>query len=224
MISSLAKLSIENPEKWYNSVNDVQKYLNSTYQRAIQTTPFELMFGVQMKNKLSIITQTIDEEIRNDFNSERENLRLQARDAIHSIQAENRKQFNSKRKPAKQYQVDDLVSIAKTQFATGAKLKPKNVGPYKIVKVKGNDRYDVERVGIHERPFKTNSSADNMKAWPRISIIRRLIPQLCTKSMKFEGSNLHFSNCLQNFHFAIAFYPQKLKYLTLKTIDKQKRF
>lgn len=40
-ISALAKLSIDNPQHWFQYVEEVQNVLNSTIQRAIQTTPFQ---------------------------------------------------------------------------------------------------------------------------------------------------------------------------------------
>lgn len=186
VISSLAKLSIQNPEKWYAKVDFVQRCLNSTYQRAIQTSPFELLIGTPMKNQLSEIAELIEEEVRNEFKNEREELRIQARDAIQKIQEQNRRNYNAKRKKARKYEVDDLVSIAKTQFATGAKVKPKNIGPYKITKIKANDRYNVEKIGCHEGPGQTSTAADNMKPWPSINIID-LKPSI-PKTIVVEGN------------------------------------
>jgi Integrase core domain len=57
----------------------------------------------------------------------------------------------------------DLVAIRRTQFGSGLKLSPKFLGPYEVVKVQGNDRYEVQKCGEHEGPAKTSSSADNMK-------------------------------------------------------------
>lgn len=101
-------------------------------------TPFELLFGVAMKDSSTEVKRIIENEIRSEFNSEREKLRNQAKDSILKIQGENRKTFNAKRKPARKYEVDDLVAISKTQFSTGSKLKSKNLGPYKVTKVKQN--------------------------------------------------------------------------------------
>lgn len=50
VIASFAKLSIENPERWFMYVDRVQRFLNATHQRAINTIPFELMFGTKMRN------------------------------------------------------------------------------------------------------------------------------------------------------------------------------
>lgn len=168
IISSLTKLSTDNPEKWYLHVRDIQKFLNNTHQRAINTTPFQLMFGVKMKTKDSEISKIIEEEMQNDFDQERDEMRLQAKQEINKIQEENRRTFNSKRKIARKYEVGDLVAIGKTQFVTGAKLKPKNCGPYEITQIKKNDRYEIKKLGHHEGPNKTNTAADNMKPWPKI--------------------------------------------------------
>lgn len=50
IISTLSKLSIEDPSKWFKHVNKVQRVLNSTFQRSIGMTPFELLFGVKMRD------------------------------------------------------------------------------------------------------------------------------------------------------------------------------
>lgn len=124
-----------------------------------------------MKNQVNEITGIIEKEILNEFNSEREKLRIQAREAIQKIQEQNWKSYNSKRKEAHKYEINDLVSIVKTQFSSGAKLKPKNVGPYKVTKVKKNERYNVEKIGCHEGPGRTSTAADNMKPWPCMNVI-----------------------------------------------------
>jgi len=53
IISVLSKLSIGDPTKWYKHVSQLQRILNSTYHR-INTTPFELLFGVKMHNETNL--------------------------------------------------------------------------------------------------------------------------------------------------------------------------
>lgn len=167
IIAVLGKMSIDNTEKWYVHLIDVQKYLNKSFQRAIKMTPFELMIGVQMKTKNDAkISEIIDEEVTNEFLVQRDELRQAAKQQIDKVTEENRRTYNANRKEATKYKIGDLVSIARTQFGTGMKLSAKNYGPYRVIKVKGNDRYDVEKVGDHEGPGKTNTSVDNMKKWP----------------------------------------------------------
>lgn len=190
VIGSLAKLSIENSEKWFSHVQSVQKFLNSTHQRAINTTPFEVMFGVPMKRKDIDIQKVIEEEIRESFNDDRAEIRRRAKEEILKIQEENRKTYNKKRKQAQKYMANDLVAIKKTQFSTGAKLKPKNFGPYKVTKVKENHRYDIEKIGQHEGPNKTTSAADYMTPWASINMIKKASTQIMKNATVFIEGNI----------------------------------
>ena len=75
------------------------------------------------------------------------------------------KNFNKRRKSAKQYLRGDLVAIKRTQFGPGLKLGGKFLGPYWVSRTMRNDRYMVEKVGEHERPAHTSTTADFMKPW-----------------------------------------------------------
>lgn len=166
IISVLAKLSIDNPEEWFKHTEKVQQFLNKTHQRAIGFSPFELLVGVPMKTKEDIqLKELIEQEMIGSFVTEREELRNRAKQQILTLGDENKRTYNAKRKQATQHDVGDLVAIERTQFGSGLKLRGKHFGPYKVIKSKGNDRYEVQKVGIHEGPFCTTSSADFMKKW-----------------------------------------------------------
>lgn len=164
--SSLRRLSCDEPTCWYKNISRLQRAINSTTNRSTNYSPFKLMFGVEMKKKEDMnifeILQEVEKEI---FEEERQELRNDAKEAIKKIQEENKKSFNKKRKIARKYKVDDIVAIRKTQFGTQNKLFPKFQGPYKITRVKGRDRYDVERIGRGDGPKMTSSSADYIKPW-----------------------------------------------------------
>jgi hypothetical protein len=165
--TTITKLALENPEKWYQFVKPVQCVLNSTFQSAIQTSPFRLMVGVDMKMKNDFkIVEIIENEWQNQFIEGRAEERERAKKDIAVIQDENKKCFNRKRKPAYKYKINELVAIESIQFRPGSKIRPKFVGPYKVTSIKGFDRYSVEKVGVHEGPKITESSADRMKKWP----------------------------------------------------------
>ena len=57
------------------------------------------------------------------------------------------------------------MDIQRSQFGSGLKLKPKFLGPYKIVLKQRHGRYRVDKVGDSEGPYKTNRVADQMKPW-----------------------------------------------------------
>lgn len=45
----LAKLSHGEENKWYKYISRVQRAINGSYQRAIKTSPYELLFGTELK-------------------------------------------------------------------------------------------------------------------------------------------------------------------------------
>ncbi|GBN87944.1 Transposon Tf2-6 polyprotein [Araneus ventricosus] len=68
IISVLSKLSLENPNKWYKFTNELQQTINSTYQRSIDATPFELLFGTQMNTGgLDKFKEMVEAEFQANF-------------------------------------------------------------------------------------------------------------------------------------------------------------
>ncbi|GFT21546.1 transposon Tf2-6 polyprotein [Trichonephila clavipes] len=163
LIPVLTKLSIDDPTKWYKFVDRLQRILNSTSNRSTKWSPFELLTGVTMRNREDLyLRNLLMEEMVEELQERRNQLRQDAKRNIQKIQAENKRTYDRKRKKAPRYQKGDLVAIQRTQFGSGLKLRPKFLGPYKVIEVKPRDRYNLERVGNHEGP-KLTSSADLMK-------------------------------------------------------------
>lgn len=164
--SALRRLSSDDPHDWYKHVSRLQQAINSTCCRSTNFSPFKIMFGIDMRQKENVNIAKILEEISEEvFDEERNDLREEARRFIEKTQCENKKGFNKKRKKAVKYNSGDIIAIKRTQFGSRNKLYPKFLGPYKVTAVKGNDRYDVERIGKGDGPKITSTSADNMKEW-----------------------------------------------------------
>lgn len=159
---------MNSPKSWYKYVPDVQRYLNSSYQQSIGSTPLELLVGTEMRNKEDLrLRQLIEAEYRSNYIEERETAREEARAQISRVQEENRRNFNRKRKEPTQYEIGELVAIKRTQFGTGLKFCPKYLGPYRITSVNAHDRYEVTKESEGEGPGVTTTSADYMKPWKR---------------------------------------------------------
>lgn len=166
VISVLTKLSLEEPTKWYKYLNHVQQALNSTFQRSINTTPFEVLTEVKMKRKEDIeLNNLIEQEARKQFNDDRDDLRRECKKHLVKVQEENRKGYNLRRRQPRKYKEGDLVAIKRTKFGTGLKINRKFLEPYEVIKVKPNDRYDVTKVGSYEGPTRTSSCSEFMKPW-----------------------------------------------------------
>ncbi|GFX72085.1 transposon Tf2-11 polyprotein [Trichonephila clavipes] len=164
LIPVLTKLSLDDSTKWYKYVDRLQRILNSTISRSTKWTPFELLVGIKMRNKEDIlIKDLLLEEMAKELLEQREFLRNDAKRTSKPYSLKNRKTYNRRRKKASLYKEGDLVAIQRTQFGAGLKLRPKFLGPYKVTKVNSKDRYEVEKVGQHDGPNSTTTSADLMK-------------------------------------------------------------
>lgn len=153
IIPILTKLSVEDPTKWYQHVGRLQRILNSTYQRSIGVTPFEVLIGVKMRQKEDLkLRELLENEFRTIFQEDRDVLRTQAKEQLLKVQSENSKTYNLRRHKPTRYKVGDLVAIKRTQMGPGRKLRAKFLGPYQIEKIKSNDTYDVRKMYKGEGP------------------------------------------------------------------------
>lgn len=123
-----------------------------------------MLFGVNMKCPEDVrLSEVISQEIVQSFEEEREMQRSEARIKIANEQQKAKRQFDRRRKEANVYEVGDLVAISRTQFGNHLKIAKKFLGPYRVLKQKRNDRYEVEKVGLHEGPNRTSTCAEYMK-------------------------------------------------------------
>lgn len=152
---------MNDPTKWYKHVPKVQQTLNTTFQRSIGMTPFELLIGVKMKqNNDILIKDALEEEFRLHFEQDRDQLRMKAKNQILKVQNENRKTYNLRRRKATEYKINDLIAIKRVQVGPGKKLCAKFLGPYKVVRVKPNNSYDVKREITGKGPMKQVHAPD----------------------------------------------------------------
>lgn len=151
------------------------KRLEEKLERVINCCDKCILLNRKMRKKEGCLNQLSKEDIvvlealreadEELFDENRQFLREQAKVAIAKIQKENKMTFDRKRKPAQTYKVNDLVAIKQTKMLVGGKFKPKFLGPYKIIKAKGKDTYDVEKEGIHEGANLTSTCAEYIKPW-----------------------------------------------------------
>ncbi|GFY53218.1 enzymatic polyprotein [Trichonephila inaurata madagascariensis] len=105
LIPVLTKLSLDDSTKWYKYVDRLQRILNSTICRSTKWTPFELLIGKPKKrNKEDIrVRDLLLEEMAEELQEQREFLRNDAKRTFETIQSENRKTYDKKKKIAPMY-------------------------------------------------------------------------------------------------------------------------
>ncbi|KZC14775.1 hypothetical protein WN55_07098 [Dufourea novaeangliae] len=111
------------------------------------------------------ILSVIEQETIELFDKDREILRNTAKENILKIQEENKRYHDHKSKPATVYKEGDIAVIKRTQFGAGLKIQKKFLGPYVVSQAKGNDRYEVIKLGDGEGQKITTTSADHMKLY-----------------------------------------------------------
>lgn len=165
ILAMLTKLSVDDKTKWYKHVGNIQRWINGSVHQSTSVTPFEALFGVQIRHEGDIRLGEMLEEIKvAQFDDQRCEIRMKARAAIEKAQEEQRKAYNLRAKPATDYRPGDVVAIKRTQFGPGKKYASEYLGPYKVVTVKANNRYDVEKVS-GEGPKRTSTAACHMKRY-----------------------------------------------------------
>ena len=82
IISVLTKLSLDDASKWYRHVNSLQQIINSTYHRSINMSPFESLFGTEMHTKEELRIKELIEEVQDQFQENRDELRRIAKEQI----------------------------------------------------------------------------------------------------------------------------------------------
>ena len=167
ILSSLAALNggMED-DQWDTQVKTVQRGINGTKHRVLGVTPSEALFGCKPRSSAEaiLLSELQDELERVDLKS----LRKEVQARVTLDQEKQKRTFNAKRARAREYQVGDLVMVAKTDFpATGQskKLLPKFKGPYRVTAVLPNDRYVVVSVTETHRKTPTVVCVDKLKSW-----------------------------------------------------------
>lgn len=82
-----------------------------------------------MKQKEDLkLLEYLEQEIVEAFNAEHEEI-PKAKRNIERYQEKQRRGYDKKCKMTRQYRINDVVAIERTQFGTGLKLKGKYLGP-----------------------------------------------------------------------------------------------
>lgn len=168
ILDSLIKYSTGNDERdWDSYTGKIQWGLNATINASTQKTPSEALFGVKLRDSISIkLNIGVDESKLINL----QELRKEISSNIKKDQEKQKNRYNSGRAPAVIFEEGDLIKLTRTNFynqGKSTKLVSKFIGPYTIIKALGNDRYkiaDIPGFG-KKRSFESVVAADRMRPW-----------------------------------------------------------
>lgn len=104
-------------------------------------------------------------------------IREEVKDRLRDQQIKQKKYYDKDRKPARNYKVGELVKITKVAFhneGKSTKLMPSYIGPYRVVKTMGNDRYKLAAIpGLTSSKSKRNTTvaSDRMLPWVHLAAL-----------------------------------------------------
>lgn len=177
ILSSLTAQNFKNNEKdWDNEVGKIQWGINNTMHKTTGRTPAEVMFGTGINCDMNPSLDEISQETC--VNVELDTLRKEVKEKIDSEQVKQKSYYDKNRKPAHIYKEGDLVKITQTTIDNNGKsrkLLPPYVGPFRVIRVLGNDRYKIKSIpGFSNMKHKRGSTvaADRMKPWIHIAALQ----------------------------------------------------
>jgi hypothetical protein len=177
ILDSLTAQNIRaNEKEWDKDLGRIQWGLNNTVQKTIGRSPAEVMFGAEMISEYNPILNELSNEAQTE--SSLTAIRSEVKFRIDKAQDEQKRRYDQGRRPARSYDYGDLVKITKVMFQNNGKstkLLPSYEGPYKVVKVLGNDRYKVAPIAGYEgmkNRRKTTVAADRMQPWIHIASLQ----------------------------------------------------
>lgn len=176
ILDSLKALCIKHGEKnWDSLLGQIQWGLNNTIQKTTGKAPSEVLFGTYMNGEMKPVLNEIAEDTRHY--EELSTIRDQVKNKIDFEQSKQKEYFDKGRKPARQYAEGDLVKITRTCFnndGQSKKLLVPFVGPYRVTKALGRDRYVVAPVvglNVSEGKRPKTVAADRMMPWIHVAAL-----------------------------------------------------
>lgn len=132
------------------------------------------MFGTRMNSEIEPILNEVRSETRD--NTAVTDIRHEVKDRIDNEQIKQKQYYDKRKRPARIFNEGDLVKITKTSFKNDGqskKLVPPYIGPFRVVSVLGNDRYEITIPGLtsSKNKRKTVVSASRMLPWVNIAAL-----------------------------------------------------
>lgn len=171
IVDAITTANHNRPEnEWDLRLPQIQWSLNNTINKSTGRTPSEILFGTQTTGVSDGFMNTLVSESHTPV--DRDEVRSNAESRIQINQQEQKERFDKSHKKPTQYKIGDLVRVEKdirTEPGQSRKLLPKCVGPFRISKIIGNDRYEIEDTPITRKegckPYRSVFAVDKLHPW-----------------------------------------------------------
>lgn len=172
IVDALTAINHERPDdEWDIMIPRVQWGLNNTINKSTGKSPAEVLFGVAPTGVSDGAMNTVVSEVNRC--EDRDEIRVEVRERVESQQIKQKTNFDKRRKVAHTYKIGDLVRVEREIGSNvpgqSRKLMPKCSGPYRVVNVLENDRYEVEDTPITKKTgkptYKAIFAVDKIHPW-----------------------------------------------------------
>lgn len=160
-IMNLIRIETKVQSEWSNNLWKIQLVLNTTIQKATGTTPLRALIGIDGSTPL---IQSLLKNISTDLQPVR-NIELDRNRVRESLKAtaQNYVKANEKRRNNCNYKIGDFVLMHRDDQMHQSKLKYEFQGPYEIVAITPEGRYEIRRVG---KSLITKAAKEQLRMWP----------------------------------------------------------
>lgn len=194
VLSSLTAQNLRCDEKeWDSQLGKIQWGCNNTVQKTTGRKPAEVMFGTHMNGETN---PKLNEALRETREvADVEEIQAEVKDKIDLEQEKQKEYYDRNRYPAQVYQKGDLVKITKVNFQNDGKSKkllPSYIGPYRVTRVLGQDRYRIASIpGFSTANSRTTTiAAERMRPWVHVAALNlEDEPGSSNESTDYYGNN-----------------------------------
>lgn len=151
--------------QWSTSLWKLQLVINSTKQKTIQTSPLQLLIGIEGTTPLirTLVRDVALDKTHPNREGLREIQRQRATELLNKNRCKQDDYVNKNRRPERIYKLGDMVFVIKTSQMTG-KLDSGMRGPYRVTRVLPHGRYSLRLLG-GSYGKTTQAAAEHMVVW-----------------------------------------------------------
>ncbi|XP_044766176.1 uncharacterized protein LOC123322299 [Coccinella septempunctata] len=159
-IRNLLRIETRVKAEWPSGLWKIQLVLNTTVQKSTNSTPLQLLLGIQSSTPL---IQALLKNVSKDLSSIRNQDLDRRRVAEKLSSTRDLNDVNKRRRDNVQYSPGDFVLMHRDSQMHISKSDYEFLGPYEVVNCLDNGRYEIKKVGTN---IVTKAAKEQLRRWP----------------------------------------------------------